>query len=144
MLNVFTATRDIQTFATTVSTAICLQYHCITTTHVWSLHNSQHATATTAANKASVLILLARRCIQRSALVTEHSSRHFRLSVHRCDYCGHIRGWIAMPFGMVSRVGFGSGVLDFGGDRRRGRGSLGVNLRRSRADHGNDQRSTRV
>ena len=35
-----------------------------------------------------------------------------------------------MPFGMVSGVGLGMGVLDFGGDRRRGRGSLGVNLRR--------------
>jgi len=39
--------------------------------------------------------------------------------------CGHIRGWIGAPFGVVSRVGLGSGVLDFGGDRRRGRGSLG-------------------
>jgi len=35
-----------------------------------------------------------------------------------------------MPFGMVSGVGLGMGVLDFGGDRRKGRGSLGVNLRR--------------
>jgi len=35
-----------------------------------------------------------------------------------------------MPFGVVSRVGIGMGVLDFGGDRRRGRGSLGVNLLR--------------
>jgi len=30
-----------------------------------------------------------------------------------------------MPFMVVSGVGFGMGVLDFGGDRRRGRGSLG-------------------
>jgi len=29
-----------------------------------------------------------------------------------------------MPFGVVSEVGLGVGVLDFGGDRRRGRGSL--------------------
>jgi len=29
-----------------------------------------------------------------------------------------------MPFGVVSGVGPGMGVLDFGGDRRRGRGSL--------------------
>ena len=35
-----------------------------------------------------------------------------------------------MPFGMLSGIGLGMGVLDFGGDRRRGRGSLGVNLRR--------------
>jgi len=35
-----------------------------------------------------------------------------------------------MPFGVVSGVGLGMGILDFDGDRRRGRGSLGVNLRR--------------
>jgi len=32
-----------------------------------------------------------------------------------------------MPFGLVSGVVLGMGVLDFGGDRRRGRGTLGVN-----------------
>jgi len=35
-----------------------------------------------------------------------------------------------MPFGVVSGVGQGMGVLDGGGDRRRRRGSLGVNLGR--------------
>ena len=35
-----------------------------------------------------------------------------------------------MPFRVVSGVGRGMGVLDFGGDRRKGRGSLGVNLQR--------------
>ena len=30
-----------------------------------------------------------------------------------------------MPFGVVSGVGLGRGVLHFGGDRRRARGSLG-------------------
>jgi len=35
-----------------------------------------------------------------------------------------------MPFGVVSGVGLGMGVLDFGGDRPRGRGSVGVNLPR--------------
>jgi len=35
-----------------------------------------------------------------------------------------------MPFGVMSGVGLGMGVLDFGGDRQRGRGSLRVNLRR--------------
>jgi len=35
-----------------------------------------------------------------------------------------------MPFGVVSGAGLGMGVLNFGGDRQRGRGSLGVNLRR--------------
>ena len=40
---------------------------------------------------------------------------------------GQARRWIVMPFGVVSGVGLGSGVLDFGDDCRRGRGSLGVN-----------------
>jgi len=30
-----------------------------------------------------------------------------------------------MPFRLVSGVGFGMGVLNFGGDRRRGRDSFG-------------------
>ena len=34
-----------------------------------------------------------------------------------------------MPFGVVSGVRLGMGVLD-GGDRQRGRGTLGMNLRR--------------
>jgi len=33
-----------------------------------------------------------------------------------------------MPFRVVREVGRGTGVLDVGGDRRRGRGSFGVNL----------------
>ena len=32
------------------------------------------------------------------------------------------------PFGVVSGVGRGMGVLDFGGDHRRGRDSFGVNV----------------
>jgi len=35
-----------------------------------------------------------------------------------------------MLFGVVSGVGLGMGVLDFGGDRRRGMDSFGVNLGR--------------
>ena len=35
-----------------------------------------------------------------------------------------------MPFGVVSAVSRGMGVLDGSGDRRRGRGSFGVNLGR--------------
>jgi len=35
-----------------------------------------------------------------------------------------------MPFGLVSGVSRGMGILDGGGDRRRGRGSFGVNLAR--------------
>jgi len=33
--------------------------------------------------------------------------------------------WIGMPFGVVSGVGLDMGELEFGGDRRRRRGSLG-------------------
>ena len=40
-------------------------------------------------------------------------------------YCGKTADWIRMPFGVVSGVGRGTGVLDGGGDRRRGRGSFG-------------------
>ena len=40
---------------------------------------------------------------------------------------GDTGDWIWMPFGVVSGVGLGMGLCDFGGDRRRGRGSLGVN-----------------
>ena len=35
-----------------------------------------------------------------------------------------------MPFGVVRGVGRGIGVIDGGGDRRRERGSFGVNLGR--------------
>ena len=43
-------------------------------------------------------------------------------------YCGKMADWIQMPFGLVSGVGQGMGVLDEGGDRQKGRGSFGVNL----------------
>jgi len=38
---------------------------------------------------------------------------------------GDTGDWIQIPFRVVSGVGLGIGVLDFGGDRQRGRGSLG-------------------
>jgi len=38
---------------------------------------------------------------------------------------GDTGDWIRMPFGVMSGVGLGMGVLDFGGDRRRRRGRLG-------------------
>jgi len=43
-------------------------------------------------------------------------------------YCGETADWIRMPFGVMSGVGRGMGAFDFGGDRRRGRGSFGVNM----------------
>jgi len=46
-------------------------------------------------------------------------------------YCVKTADWIRMPFGMVSGVSRGMGVLDRGGDRRRGRGSIGVEFRAS-------------
>jgi len=52
--------------------------------------------------------------------------RSVGLSVRKV-YCGNTAEWIRMPFGMVSGVGQGMGVLDGGGDRRRGRGSFRVN-----------------
>jgi len=41
-----------------------------------------------------------------------------------------------MPFGVVRGVGRGTGVLDGGGDRRRGRGSFGVNFGRTIVTNG--------
>ena len=40
---------------------------------------------------------------------------------------GNVRRRIVTPFGMVSGLGLKGGVPDFDGDRRRGKGSLGVN-----------------
>jgi len=40
---------------------------------------------------------------------------------------GNTGDWIGMPFGVVSGVRLGMGILDFDGDRRRERGSFGVN-----------------
>ena len=45
-------------------------------------------------------------------------------------YCGKTADLMRMPFGMVSGVGLGMGVLDFGGDRRREGAVWGVNLPR--------------
>jgi len=66
--------------------------------------------------------------------VTEHSSGpsvglSVGLSVCKV-YCGKMAEWIRMPFGIVSGVGQGMGVLDRGGDRRREEAFLGVNLGR--------------
>jgi len=55
--------------------------------------------------------------------------RTFVLPICRSSHVssGNTGDWIRMPFWMVSLVGLNMGVWDFGGDRRRGRGSLGVN-----------------
>jgi len=39
-------------------------------------------------------------------------------------YCGKTADWIRLPFGMVSGVGQGMGVLDGGGDRIKGKGQF--------------------
>jgi len=67
--------------------------------------------------------VLARRCLQRSAIGTEDS---FQPSVgpHMLAVATRVIG-SGYHLGVVSGVGLGMGVLDFGGDRRRGRGSLG-------------------
>ena len=47
-------------------------------------------------------------------------SRNIRRDICVCDckvYCGKTADWIRMPFWVVSGVGLGMGVLDFGGDR---------------------------
>jgi len=54
---------------------------------------------------------------------------------------GKMADWIGMPVGVVSGVWLGMGVLDFGGDRQRGRVSLGVNTMQKWHI---DQLSTRV
>jgi len=52
-------------------------------------------------------------------------------------YCGKTADWIRMPFGVVSGVGRGMGVLDGDGDRRREWGSFGCEFG---ASHCNQRR----
>jgi len=70
-------------------------------------------------------IIISASLYEQSAIVTEH----FVIAI--CPSAdvssGDTGDWIGMPFGVVSGVGLGRGILDFGGDRRRGRGSLRVN-----------------
>ena len=66
--------------------------------------------------------LLARRSIStereckrsRYIIVAYPICRSVCLSVPKV-YCGKTADWIRMPFGVVSGVGLGMGVLDFGG-----------------------------
>jgi len=55
---------------------------------------------------------------EQSAYLIVHVVSPICLSAH--VNCGKTADWIRMPFGVVSGVGLGMGVLDFGGDRRRG------------------------
>jgi len=61
------------------------------------------------------------RIAEQSANVIDHVV-HPCLSAH--VNCGKTADWIRMPFGVVSGVVLGMGVLDFGGDCQRGRGSF--------------------
>jgi len=80
-------------------------------------------------------LLLARRSLlayssERSDHVSGPVGRLTHLLVCRSVrevYCGKTADCIRMPLGMVSGVGRGMGVLDGGGDRRRGSGSFGMN-----------------
>ena len=64
-----------------------------------------------------------------SIKIAEQSAYVIDRVVHPClsahVNCGKTADWIRMPFGVVSGVRLGMGVLDFGGDRRRETGSLG-------------------
>ena len=60
---------------------------------------------------------------EQSAYLIVHVVSPICLSAH--VNCGKTADWIRMPFGVVSGVQLDMGVLDFGGDRQRGRGSLG-------------------
>ena len=76
-----------------------------------------------------VCTLLARRCIQRSALGTEHSSRHFRLSVRRCELWPHT--WMdrdAVCGGELGRAR--KRCIRFWWWSSKGKGQFGVNLQR--------------
>jgi len=57
------------------------------------------------------------RIAEQSAYATEES---LIPSVGPHVNCGKTADQIRMPFGVVSGFGLGMGVLDFGGDRRRG------------------------
>jgi len=56
--------------------------------------------------------------------VTEDVSQYVDLSVCKV-YCGKTAEWTQVPFGMVSGVSRGMGLLDGAGYRQRGRGSFG-------------------
>jgi len=73
-----------------------------------------------------VLILLTCRLAHLSVglCVSLCVCRSVGLSVGPKVYCGKTADWIQMLFEMMSGVDWAMGVLDGGGDRRRGRGSF--------------------
>jgi len=88
------------------------------------------------------LLLLARRSLSRECkhlsywVLTCHLAlllvflfvcRFVCLSAQKV-YCGKTADWIRILLGMVRGVGQGMNVLDGGGDHRKGRAVLGVNL----------------
>ena len=52
----------------------------------------------------------------RGSLRGEFAASHYNQWGHCCVYCGKMADWIRMPFGVVSGIGLGMDVLDFGGD----------------------------
>jgi len=74
---------------------------------------------------AILYIISASLVYERSALCYRRFAWTICLSAHVSSRV--IPQCIGTPFGVVSGLELGGGVPDFGGDRRRGRGSLGVN-----------------
>ena len=78
---------------------------------------------------ASIQLLAASVCFNKFDFDFDFDFDHFVIAICRSSHvsCGETADWIGMPFGVVSGRGvrLGIGVLDFSGDRRRARGSLG-------------------
>jgi len=70
--------------------------------------------------------LLVQTCRQPHVSVCLSVCQSVNRSVRKV-YCSKTADWIWMPFGVVSGVGRGMGVLDGGGDRQREGEVLGIN-----------------
>ena len=75
----------------------------------------------------SYAIIISASLYERSAYVTGVARLAWTICLSPHVSSRVIPQCIGTPFGLVSGFGLGSSVPDFGGDRRRGRGSLGVN-----------------
>jgi len=104
----------------------CPQSARIATSASWLVNNINWPWFGTASIGTHVILLLLAR---RSLWAKRLCYRRFAWTICRSSgvSSGHPRRCIVMPFGVVSGLQLGSAVLGFGGDRRRGRGSLGVN-----------------